>query len=466
MTTKKQKLLDSYETLLTSLDIRVEEGGGLTHDITDTPILIEGKRLTFPLKDVLKNIDSANIVVFHPLSENVYANMSQVLVQLRYMVSAKLHRIISGMGYVLANCVVNAASHNDLSDNQLKIIAPLSNVDSSFLSKYVDLVDSLEVQGDPRLVSLYVKRGGELKDKKYTRMVGVNFPLIEHIMTTDDPVINGVKFRKKDIATLRALFDIVIPNAAEFDHYSVGSNSPVAPYLMALLKVYSNVLQGTAGIAWDFRGAAKESMGYSLHVKASDIAELTEGETSLANFTGLIPALPGNTGDGDIENPATDDGVKEKATARETRNAAPIPPPSFARGGYNPPEPTRTEPPRREEVEPRRPIHPERPERPERPRMSSSQRTRQAEPERPDEVFIRGQGWVPRASLGEPEYEPRDNRGSRPSYHELAAYDPYERVGHREERLPPRHREQRRPGRYVDDYVVAPPRRGDERRYR
>lgn len=469
MTTKKQKLLDSYETLLTSLDIRVEEGGALTHDITDTPIIIEGKRLTFPSNEVLKDLNSKQIVAFHPLSENVYANMSQVLVQLRYMVSAKLHRIISGMGYVLSNCVVNAAAHNELSDNQMKIIAPLSNVDSSFLSKYVDLVDSLEVQGDPRLVSLYVKRGGELKDKKYTRMVGVSFPLIEHIMTTDDPVINGVKFRKKDIAILRALFDIVIPNAGTFDYYSVGSNSPVAPYLMALLKAYANVLQGTAGIAWDFRGAAKDSMGYSLHVKAADILAMTEGDTSLANYTGLIPALPGNTGDGDINNPATDDGeVKEKATARESRKAANVAPPTFARGGYNPPEPTRTRAPEPEPEPVRtraaeRPEYSERPTRQERPRMNSSQRTRPPETERrEEEVFIRGTGWVPRSTLGHGEVEePARGRG-RPTYNELAAYDPYERVGYREERLPPRHRGGRRDYGYEDPY--APTR--DAPRYR
>lgn len=478
MTTKKQQLLDSYETLLTTLDIRIEEDGGLTHDITDTPIILEKKRLCFPSKEILKNLDGKQTIAFHPLSENVYANMSQVLVQLRYMISAKLHRIISGLGYVLAHTTVDQASHAELSDNQMEIIAPLADADAAFLSKYVDLVESLQVQGDPRLVSLYVKRGGILKDKKYTRMVGVSFPLIEHIMTTDDPVINGIKFRKKDLPTLRALFDIIIPEAATLDKYSVGSNSTVAPYLMALLKAYANVLQGTAGIGWDFRSASKLLMGYSLHVKSTLISDLTEGDTSLANFTGLIPALPGNTGDGDINNPETDDGeVKEKATLRESRVAHT--PPSFATGKYDPPEPTPTGRTTTTTIAPERPVRSVVEKRPQRepvaatrrdpnasrPAMSSSQRARPVTPPRQEEeaVFIRGQGWVYANDIVQHEIE-YDRYGNA-----LAPYDPYEEVQERGRRLQPQHRQAPRRGDVYggrQDIHRAPPTRESEFRTR
>ena len=340
MTTKKEQLLGYYETLLTTLDISIEEGGGLTHSITKTPIIVGGKRLSFPNKEVLTRLHDEPILAFHPLSENVYSNMSEVLVELRYMITSKLHRIISGLGFALIKTVVNAAAHEDLSDNQLEIISPISMVDMQFCDNYEKLINSLSVLDDPRLVSLYIKRGGTLGDKKYTRLVGVSFPLIEHIMTTDDPVINGVKFRKKDIASLRALFDIILPEAATPDFYSSGSNSNVAPYLMALLRAYANVLQATAGIGWDFRSATKTYMGYSLHVKASLIEDMIDPEDGFPKLTSVIPALPGNTGDGDAKN--HEDDSSEKATQRVMRASREQAdePPQFARGNYQSPEPT------------------------------------------------------------------------------------------------------------------------------
>lgn len=325
---KKEQLLEKYEELLKSLDININESGELTHAVTNVPVLMEGddkttKRLMFPTDEVLRNLTKMKdeVFVFHPLSENIYSSNSLVLLQLRYMIEARVHRLITIMGYVLVNAVLDNATSDSLTDNQLAQLAPIADVDTKFLKSYVELVDSLKVLEEPRLNSFFLKRGGTLNNIKYKRLTVVSFPLIKLVDDIDsnsgEPIINGIKFRKKDIGILKNLFAIIVPKATTEHAYSSGSNSNVAPSLECLLQSYSKLVRETSGLTWDFRAACKAHGINGLHVNKDTVSSIIGGATPLVDLISVIPALPGNTGE-----PIKDDAT-QSASARTAEVKAP-----------------------------------------------------------------------------------------------------------------------------------------------
>lgn len=318
---KAEKVVGFYDTLLNMLDITANEEGLLTHSTSAEPIMVNGKRLALPTKDNIKLAGREEVIVFHPLSENVFEGMSDVFIELRYLTAAKIHKIITYTAHTLIKLVLNKAAHENLSDKQMGSISQLADADPKFLETFKTLMNSLEVNGDKQLINIFMKYGGELKGEKYMRIAFVSFPLLEEIDSNTDNVIYGVKFRKKDIALLKAVFNVVIPQAFVRGSYSVGSNSSVAPYFSALLLAFCNVIEDTASTTWRFRSYIEEEVGESQHVTAQHILDKLSGEESILDLVNAIPPMPHNTGDNKNGNVKDDEDAEDRSAARASRTS-------------------------------------------------------------------------------------------------------------------------------------------------
>ena len=316
--TKSEKVVAFYTSLLATLDIVANDDGLLEHSTSNEPIMIDGKRLALPTKENIRLAGREEVVVFHPLSENVFEGMSEVFIELRHIVTAKLHKVIVYTAYTLLKLVLDKASHEGLSNKQMGTISNLSEVDDKFLDSFKKLMNKLEVTGNNQLINIFMKYGGTLKDTKYMRIAFVSFPLLELIEASEDYVIHDVKFRKKDMAILKAIFTTVIPRGFEKDAYSAGSSSSVAPYFSALLLAMCNVLEDTASTTWRFRSYIEDEVGESQHITAKDISDQFTGDDNILDFVNAIPPMPYNTGD-NVTGSVKDDAGEERAASRATR---------------------------------------------------------------------------------------------------------------------------------------------------
>lgn len=319
--TKAEKVLAFYKSLLATLDIADtgdNDDGLLSHVGSGEPIMVDGKRLALPTKDNIRLAGKDEVVVFHPLSENVFEGMSEVFIEFRHIVTAKIHKIIAYTAHTLIKLVLNKATHEGLTNAQMGAISKLDGVDEKFLESFKKMMNKLEVNGQHQLVNIFMKYGGTLNDAKYMRIAFVSFPLLELIEANEDGVILDVKFRKKDIALLKAVFELVIPKAFDKNVYSAGSNSSIAPYFCALLLAMCHILEDTAGITWRFRSYIEEEVGESQHITAKDILDKLAGDDSVLGFVNAIPPMPYNTGD-NVTGNIKDDSSEVKASTRPGR---------------------------------------------------------------------------------------------------------------------------------------------------
>ena len=318
---KSEKVLEFYKALLATFDIITDDNGLLSHKTSGAPIMIDGKRLAMPTNDNIKLAGRNELVMFHPLSENVFEGMSEVFIELRHIVTAKLHKIIAYTAHTLLKLVLDKASHEGLSNKQMATISSLSDVDEKFVDSFKKLVNKLEVTGNKQLINLFMKYGGELNDEKYMRVAYVSFPLLELINSSEDYIIHDVKFRKKDMAILKTVFTVIVPKAFEENAYSAGSNSSIAPYFVSLLLAACNVLEDTGSTTWRFRSYIEDEVGESQHVTASDILDKLSGEDTILDFVNAIPPMPYNTGDNQTGK-VMDDDDEDRPKSRASRATA------------------------------------------------------------------------------------------------------------------------------------------------
>lgn len=318
--TKVDKLVEMYTAILQMIDIEGDDEGLLFHTGSKQPITIDGKRVALPTKQNLKNMRADKLIMFHPLSENLFEGMSDVFLELRYLVASKLHKIIISTGYTLLKLAVDNASHSELSDSQMSVLSLLAGADAKLVDNYKKLSNELKVISNKQMINIYVKKNSKIKETEYMRAAHVSFPLLELLHENEDGVIHGVKFRKKDIPILIELFTAILPKHAEVDAYSGGSNSSVAPYFMSLFNAFINVVSETGGPTWKFRSHIKADAGESLHITPDDLIDLLVGDDAITSLVNAIPPMPYNTGD-DKAGLDGDDAPVEKATQRMTRES-------------------------------------------------------------------------------------------------------------------------------------------------
>lgn len=291
---KIKMLSDAYASLITSLGIEIREDDSLLQTVggVNKVVMVEDKPLFLPNEQNTSNYNH-NTVLFHPLSENVLLGESPVLKELRALVMERLHDVILNTVEAMLNIGVDNDLVSTLTPNQIEVLRCTAGVDETTIKNWKSIMRRAESRGSTnRVITLFLKRGAELKDSEYKRAAIVNFNIYNELK---EGKLNlyGVKIRKNDLNIYTKTLETIFDNIADVDEYSVGSNSGIAPYFDAVVKAYAGLIKMINKTTWLLRKPIKTVKGYDLYVK-DEFSELFE---ELSVYRDIIPALPYNEGD-------------------------------------------------------------------------------------------------------------------------------------------------------------------------
>lgn len=294
-----------YKAVTGAIGLEADANGLLSMNVDGQllPCELDGKRMALPTQEVLKTADWDHVVGFHPLSENILRGESPILKKLRMLMNLRITYVASTLLSRLLEIGVDHDYHKKLSPTAAEFLSRIPNVDEKTYKALDKILDSLELVGERRLVSIYLKRGGVFKDEKFTRVAVTSFPITDQF-EADGHEIFGVKMRGKDKESIKALFEYILPQADNLEVYSAGSNSSTAPYFHALCLAFIKVAKRLNSVVRIFKKHLENAD--QLHIDV-DWEEMI-GDLSI--YRDLIPSLRGN--EGEVELSATEANVVEQ----------------------------------------------------------------------------------------------------------------------------------------------------------
>lgn len=283
-----KELVSFYGAILETAGLHIVDGVVHQHlpDDGDVPVTVSKKTLVLPTDHWLGETDIQNIQYFHPISENVIRKESTVFKFLRRLVVINSTSVILELMQDLIHILSNKDTHSTLDPiTQLPLLRCAPEADKDFSEKFEKIIDKIDPTGETAFLSAVILRGKSLKDKDYTRIAKISFPLLHALENPEGNQVFGVKLRKKDISGLINLIYYILPDLkSDSEFYSTGSRSGVAPSLHALLSSYAKLIQAV--------NVVKRAFG-----KDEIALDWLDDLTNLADFKGLIPKLPGNDGE-------------------------------------------------------------------------------------------------------------------------------------------------------------------------
>lgn len=281
-----------YSDVLGAIGASVDSQGLISQSFVGsdpTPVDIDGRRLVLPTPEVLAALDNSKMIAFHPICENITMGNSPVIEKFRRMVQTSLALRISTMAYILLDAVVNVPKDKELTGTILGFATHIPEASPKTLVALEKVLQAMNGE-DRTILRIYLKRQAELGGTKYRRAAQVYFPIMDEFADNKpQDHIYDVKMTKRDKATLRQLFNILIPNIEVYDAYSVGSNSTVAPNFDALIRVTHKLCSEIGSRAYQYR-------------KYLDVTQYRtdmiwgDEELNLSEYANFIPTLDGNDG--------------------------------------------------------------------------------------------------------------------------------------------------------------------------
>lgn len=231
-----------YKDLLSGLSLSYDDEGLITlnePDGTTAPAVVEGKRLVFPTKELLRKGIDDEIQPFHPLSESLSRKgVSPVLTYLK----KTAHSMISVYTVLLVSKLMEVAADQSLCkdlpptcSDYLKKVPNASGQTSKKLERLLRKAIAKNA-----LVTVYLKNGGKYQGKAVSRLCTIRFPIMD-ALDGPDLTIYGVKLTNKEKSDISALFHYILPLGDDPEEYSAGSDAKVAPFLEAFLTAYGKV---------------------------------------------------------------------------------------------------------------------------------------------------------------------------------------------------------------------------------
>lgn len=291
---KINSLSNAYGALLSAININPDNNGNLNRSITPEymePVVVEGKFLQLPNENNTRN-PVEDIVLFHPLSENVLLGESPVIKELRASMMDCLHNLILEAVDAILKISQDAPTVAGLTPNQTEVLKCASGADETTIKNWKAIMRRAESRGSVnRVLTLFLKRGASIDETTYKRAGIVTFNIYDELNSGKNTVY-GVKVRKGDIAIYAKVLETIIEDIQSVDKYSVGTNSDIAPYFDALVKTYAHVIKTINRITWLLRKPIKDLKGYDLHIK-DDFSELFN---DLSQWKNILPPQPYNEG--------------------------------------------------------------------------------------------------------------------------------------------------------------------------
>jgi hypothetical protein len=280
-----------YKNVLKSVNLDIDNEGLISMNVMGEkfPATVDGKRMVFPTEEVLRAGVTDNIIAFHPLSENIIRGESPVIKKLRALMVYHISEVTFALLDQLIHIAADKDYHAKLSPTQSEFLSLAPRADAKTVKAFEKIMGVSTTDGDNRLASIYMKRGGHWKGNKYSRVAVMSFPITDDFDSNESEIF-GVKLRKNDKEAFKNLFLYILPNAESLEEYSHGSNSMTAPYFHALLKSYLKVVKQLNKITKRFKKHL---------ANADDLLIDTDWESEiddLSVYRDLIPSLKGNEG--------------------------------------------------------------------------------------------------------------------------------------------------------------------------
>lgn len=236
------KLLDLYTSILLAGGMTVDSEGFVSvRGATDTsPVLIEGKRLVLPTQAQLMEGNFSGRIVFHPLSENVLRGESEIITKMRNVFKIRMIWTLATIGQSLLQICASYGEHHKLNPDQSQLLLAVKEVDDKTMVVYQQLMMAAIEDTENSFLSLYLKRKCVINGKIWARGGVVTFPLYEELKK-DQEKYYGVKLRAKDRTAIMQLLEYILPGLDVPETYNVGSDSPTAPFLDALMRTVMGV---------------------------------------------------------------------------------------------------------------------------------------------------------------------------------------------------------------------------------
>lgn len=290
------KLLDVYRSILEYSGLEADSEGYISTVVQDerSPAMLNGARMVLPTDAHLRNCNPTEKIIFHPLSENILRGESDIINKLRDVINIRLNYTFGIISYSLLNLAASREQHQKLTPDQTDLLVALSDADDISVKNFISLLsEGIKNQANKLFVNIYLKRGGSINGKRYSRAGIVTFNFYEELCK-DSPDVFGTKLRVKDREIYKKLYKYIL---SDIDvgcvAYNCGSDSTVAPFLDALMKTSMTIASRLNDIVTQFSDYIDNSSALLFN---GDWVETFENLHVLDSEMRMIPAQLGNEG--------------------------------------------------------------------------------------------------------------------------------------------------------------------------
>jgi len=279
------RLNDIYRSILAFAGIQVDSDGFAYTQYKDSkkPFLIKNQRLALPTQENLKNFQPGEMIIFHPLSENIAQGESEVISKLKYSINVRLNYTFGIISQSLLSIVNNVDLHKNLNPDQTELLIEIGSVDQTSMTNFTKIMLAvINENPDSGFLNIYLRRGGRVFDKKYSRAGIVNFSLYKELKESTNNTIKGIKVREKDKELFLKIYKFIFPKIDQPQAYDYGSESSTAPFLDSLMKTALNI----AGRFNDILDMFEKEIDSS-----SDLVFDSDWVSKFDNLDALIPEI-------------------------------------------------------------------------------------------------------------------------------------------------------------------------------
>lgn len=289
-------LIEIYTSVLEFAGCEVSAGGFVQAKIGDKRknVIVEGKDLVLPIQEQLRN-PTPDTVIFHPLAENELGNESDILRRLREVTFAHLNRVTSDIMLDLVSILASSELHSKLSVTAQDILYQGLKVDKKTATA-ISALTRKEIENYHKLlVSGFLRRGGTVKGTTVARAGIVSFPLYTKL--ADDGYLSDLPtgVRKADPESIRGLLKFIFPKIDTPGEYYVGSDSHVAPFFEAFLKMIKVIANDLQTVLSNFEGHLVHAADHTFNNEWVDIIDKMDtlrGKIAIIPSQGTVQAKP------------------------------------------------------------------------------------------------------------------------------------------------------------------------------
>lgn len=316
-TPKRKPLLTIYKEVLKALGLETDDKGYafMVEGESQIPFTMKGRILTLPTAEWLANPEWETDIPFHPLSEAINRNKSEIQERITKLAALRVNNILTELILTMVEFAANTSAHAKATVEQKEFLRLLPEADKATYTSIKDLLTkTVDPVGENSLCAFFVRRSGTWKGVEYARLASVTFPIMDEEYLTTDSIYGKKLKRVRDKTSFYHLFRHILPGVDKPDEvYNYGSNSPLAPNFHALMMAFSLVLK-------DLNAKLKifVAINPELQVWLTPMTWVKDMST-LGEYKSDIPPLEGNIGaimEGEIKEERR---VVEETKQREVR---------------------------------------------------------------------------------------------------------------------------------------------------